>query len=281
MKKVIVAGGILTAVLGAAVGLFAFRASAQERGRAIVSAPFLPLEGLGSSIGVSVRDTDADESRRAGTNGVVVLDVREGTPAGRAGLRKGDVIVEFDGERARSARQLTRLVRETAPGRAVKVTVVRDSSRQSIDITPEARGSAALQLPDVVTNIRPRLRGIQPNFSFDFLTPDGLLSPRRLGVTVTPLSDQLATFFGVKAGALVSEVAAGSPAEAVGIKAGDVITSINGHAVSSTNDVAREVRAAGVGSVEIRVTRDRREMTMTPKLSDPSRPPAVVGGRPI
>jgi serine protease Do len=278
MRKTIVAGGVLAAVALVAGVVVALAPSA---GAQQVARPFLITEGLGSSIGVAVRDSDADEAKKAGTNGVVVQEVREGTPAARAGVRTGDLIVDFDGERARSASQLTRVVRETAPGRAVKMTIVRDSSRQTLDITPEARGADSIA-SNIVANFRtlPNVDG--RNFAFDYLTSDNPFSRQRFGVTVTQLTDQLATYFGVKQGVLVSDVTSGSPASAAGVKAGDIITAINSRAVSTADDVVREVRAAAPGSsVEVRVMRDRKELTLTAKLPEPSRPPAVYSGRTI
>lgn len=284
MKKGVLAAGIALVLVGVVLAL-------TPRVRAQGPAPFarapwaLTLEGLGSSIGATVRDSDTEETRRAGTTGVVVREVREGTPAARAGLREGDIIVEFDGERARSARQFTRLVRETAAGRVVKITVVRDSARQTLDITPEARGPADLgSLPDVASDVQRRFRFAPRDFAFDFKFPElgaGPFSPTRLGVTVTPLTRQLADYFGVEQGVLVSEVEDDSPAKAAGIKAGDVITTINARAVATSADVLREMRAAGPGtSVEVRAMRDRREVTMTVKLPELRRP-VDVAGRPV
>lgn len=279
MRKMIVAGGILAAVALVAGVVVALAPSAVAQQRRF--SPFLITEGPGSSIGIAVRDSDAGEAKKAGTNGVVVQEVREGTPAARAGVRTGDLIVDFDGERARSASQLTRVVRETAPGRAVKMTIVRDASRQTLDITPEARGADSIA-SNIVADIR-TVPGVDGrDFAFDYLTGDNPFSRQRLGVTVTQLTDQLATYFGVKQGVLVSDVTSGSPASAAGVKAGDIITTINGRAVSTADDVVREVRAAAPGSgVEVRVMRDRKEVTLTPKLPEPSRPPTVFGGRTI
>ena len=269
MRKIAVASGVLAVLV--AVAVLAPRIVARQR------PDLLTLEGLGSSIGVSVRDVDADESRK-GTTGVVVQNVRAGTPAARAGLRDGDIVVELDGERARSVQQFTRLVRETAPGRAVKVIVVRGGSRQTLDITPEARGAVDIRLPGIATRIE-RDFALPPDGPFDLFR--GPFSQQRLGVTVTALSDQLAAYFGVKQGALVSEVQSGSSAETAGLKAGDVITTINGQAVSTPEDVVRGIRNPEPGSsVEVRVTRDRREVTLRAKLPEPAKP-GLVGGRPV
>ena len=137
MKKVVVSG-LLLATLVAVAYLLTPAAAAQQRDRVppALGAWNLALEGPGSSIGVTVRDQPGDAS------GVVIDGVREGTPATRAGLQKGDVVVEFDGERARSAQQFTRLVRETAPGRSVKMTVVRDDDRDGRSISRQKRATA-------------------------------------------------------------------------------------------------------------------------------------------
>src|SRR5207245_9832621 len=76
------------------------------------------------------------EKGGAPAGGAVVEDIRADSPAEKAGLKRADVIVEFDGERVRSARQFTRLVQETGPGRTVKATVVRDGQRKDVELTP-------------------------------------------------------------------------------------------------------------------------------------------------
>lgn len=267
MRKVIF-GGLGLVALAAVAFMMTQGVSAQQQDRWPVSpvAPFLSLEGPGSSIGVTVSD-------QAGTVGVLIESVREGTPATRAGLQKGDVVVEYDGEPARSARQFTRLVRETAPGRPVKMTVLRGGSKRTMDITPEARDSVTLQQFPRVTGDAFRYEPRDFNFNFDvpgFIGESVYGSPRRLGVTVAPLSDQLAAYFGVKDGVLVSEVLENTAAASAGVRAGDVITAANGRGVQSSTDLMREVREAEPGStIELRVTRDRKETTM--KVTLPQR----------
>ena len=278
MKKVVI-GGVALVALVASAFVVAPRTAAQQRGRIvppIAPAPFLPLEGPGSSIGVSVRDQLPAEAV-----GVLIESVMEGTPATRAGLQKGDIVVEFDGERTRSARQFTRLVRETPPGRAVKVTVVRGGSRRTIDITPEARGSVALEsFPRVTVDIDRALRAIPRDFNFNFEGFRGEGPFGRLGVMVAPLSNQLASYFGVKDGVLISEVLVNTPAAAGGLKAGDVVTALNGRAVASPSDLTREVREAQPGSsIDLRLMRDRKEITV--KVTIPERRPVTIGTRPV
>jgi serine protease Do len=227
----------------------------------------LPLQGPGSSIGISVRDLTADEVSKAKlpqAAGALVSAVADNSPALKAGLRNGDVIVEFDGERVRSARHLTRLVQETPPGRTVKTTVVRSDSRQTLDITPESRGRFGAGLPEIQREVERSLRNMPRGFSFEVNPPDGVPGRRgRLGAVLTPLSDQLASYFGVKEGVLVSAVEDNSPAMQAGLKAGDVIRAINGRTVRDPSDVASELRSVQPGaSVDVRVTRDRTELTL-------------------
>jgi serine protease Do len=272
MKKVVI-GGLALVMLAAVAFALAPGAAAQRRDRGQLP-DVLALEGPGSSIGVTVRDQSGAAA------GVLIESVREGTPATRAGLQKGDVVVEFDGEAARSARQFTRLVRETAPGRAVKMTVLRDGARRTVDITPESRDSITLQQFPGITG--DALRALPRDFNFrfdpqDFWGESFLGSPRRMGVSVVPLSDQLAAYFGVKEGVLVSEVTSGTPAATAGIQAGDVITAVNGRNVLSSNDLMREVREAEPGStLEIRLTRNRKETAV--KVTLPQRRQAPAAG---
>jgi serine protease Do len=265
MRKAIFAGGIIAAVI-AVVVVYATRLDAQDRNRLTFQRSFLPLVGPGSAIGVTVRDSDS---------GVVIQDVKGDGPASRAGVKEGDVVTEFDGERARSAAQFRRLVKETAPGKTVKMAVLRNGTQTTMDIAPETRDSDDIRFPNLTHDVDRHLQVLPRDFNFDFDLAEPWLSfysPRRLGVTITPLSDQLAAYFGVNQGVLVSEVVAGSAAEAAGLKAGDVITAVKGQAVSSSDDVVRELRQAGSGSsIEMRVVRDRKELTVSAKMPERTR----------
>jgi serine protease Do len=275
MNKAIFAGGVMAALISAGL-VYATRVDAQDRNRPNFQGAFLPLVGPGSSIGVTVRDADS---------GVVVQEVRADSPASRAGVKEGDVVAEFDGDRTRSAAQFTRLVRETAPGKTVKMAVLRNGMPTTLDIAPEARDSDDIRFPNLTRDIDRNLQALPRDFNFDFNLVEPWLSvysPRRLGMTVTPLSDQLATYFGVKQGVLVSEVTAGSAAEAAGLKAGDVITTVKGQAVSSSDDLVRELREGESGtSVEMRIMRDRKELTVSAKIPERTRTFARRGGRAI
>jgi serine protease Do len=237
------------------------------------------LDGRGSQIGVVVSDPEGP----AAGGGVRVDGVDEDSPAARAGVKEGDVVVEFDGERVRSARQLTRLVQETPEGRTVKMTVTRGAARQTLDITPEAAAAAAWNFrvePELRGEIERGLRGWRersdrggPMFDFRFDGVPGMGATRgRLGVQVETLSDQLADYFGVKGGGvLVSSVTADSPAQKAGLKAGDVITAVNGTAVRDAGELVEELGQRGDGrEVRLDVVRDKKSTTVTATLERPA-----------
>ena len=291
-----VAIGVVALAVVAAAVIVAPVAGAQQRGiarlaqaaqdRVLTIAPQIQmLTSGGPQIGVTIKDG-------AKGDGAEVTDVRSGSPASKAGFRSGDVIVEFDGERVRSAAQLTRLVRETPAGRTVKVGVTRDGKRVDLSVAPEDRPGALEQnlsemenrlqrLPESAPNVVPRFEWRSEPFTVEpfgqFVWPGGT----RLGVTVENLTDQLAGYFGAKEGVLVTEVTESSAAAKAGLKAGDVITAIGGKPVRDSSELARAVRDWKEGTdVAIGIVRDRKPQTLTARLeaANPARRIAVRRG---
>jgi serine protease Do len=233
--------------------------------------PFPLFAGPGAQIGVTVRDAEpADQGRQQPQAGVIIDDVRRDSPAEKAGLKRGDVVVEFDGERVRSAQQFARLVRESLPGRAVNATVVRKGRRTVVSVVPTAdRPPDVFIEPDRFRDLAEGFR----NFNFDNFGYRGFGARGRLGVTVEELTPQLADYFGAKEGVLVSAVATGSAAERAGLKAGDVITKVGSTTVRSRADLTRALRDVGDdGDVEIGIVRDKKETTVKATLESPRGP---------
>lgn len=269
--------GLTLAVGGAVSVITAQDVRVAPRGRGDV----FMLDGRGAQLGVRVSDVDV----KAATGGVRVDEVNEDSPAGKAGLREGDVVVEYDGERVRSARQFTRLVQETPDGRTVKIAVLRNGQKQTVDATPEAGRNAwnfEIDGDQIRREIERGLRDFQREpfeFRFDdrgprrfeYRLPERVMplmgSRGRLGVNVQSLTPELEEYFGVSnGGALVSSVAPDSAAAKAGLKAGDVITSINSDRVSDSGDLMRELSDA-TGDVTIVVVRDKNELTLRATLT--------------
>ncbi len=285
------AGVMAPVVLGESREAEARARTGQDRLLSIAGSDGQMLTAGGPQIGVTVRNPAKGE-------GAEVTEVRADSPAAKAGFRTGDLIVEFDGERVRSVAQLTRLVRETPAGRAVRAAVMRDGKRVGLSVAPEERAGA---LEDQLRTLDERLRGLRERGGvFELLPPDGgratvvppgrLQAPLgsllwlggvgRLGVTVEELTGQLASYFGAKDGVLVTEVAAGTPAEKAGLKAGDVITSVNDKPVTSGSDLVRLVREAGDGAeIAIGIVRDRKPQRLQAKLGEAAQPRRGVVAR--
>ncbi len=237
------------------------------------------LAGSGAYLGVRIRDVDAERADEAGLDsehGVYVDEVTEDGPAAEAGLEAGDVLVAWNGERLESVAQLQRLIRETPPGRTVELTVVREGGRRSVSVELGDRADAARELR-VFTMPREReaLRGrVREDMRDRLVAPAqvhvGILGARpRLGVSIQSLGEQLAEYFGVEDGALVVSVNEDSPAEAAGMRAGDVIIAIDGGDVDDPGDVGRLLYDRDAGPVEVRVMRDGSERTLTVELEEP------------
>jgi serine protease Do len=242
-------------------------------------------QGPGSQIGMSVSDVEVTNASGT-TRGAVVIDVRPDSPASAAGLRAKDIVVEFDGEAVRSARQLARLVQETPPGRQVAATVIRDGQRQQISVTPTEGAGPRVFMPDGQAartfeldraQLEERLRTLREQI--ERMPIPGAPGAPRLGVTVQELTPELAAYFGAKEGALVSSVADDSPGARAGLRVGDVITAAGGQPVRSSADLSRAVRTA-TGSVALAVVRDKQTLTITVTLDRPT-PRGPRAGQPI
>jgi serine protease Do len=283
-RKVLIIG-LLVLSVAAGAALLAPAVMGQARERAREGRPFsfqLPFEG-GSRIGASVRDVqDEDVSREKleSSSGAVVERLDTEGPAGRAGLRAGDVVVELDGERVRSALHLTRLVRETPEGRQVPMVVVRQGSRTTLNVTPV--GPRAMGPDDRVWREPMReLEDLGRNLDLESLMGWGG-SRGRLGIDVQPLTPQLAAYFGVTDGLLVANVVENSPAARAGFKAGDVILSVNGTTVATRGELVRALRGAGDATdTSIEYSRQGQRTTAKVTLERPEERPRVARPRGI
>lgn len=228
------------------------------------------FSNAGPEIGISVRDVTSDDGATAPRGGAVVESVRGDSPAAKAGIQAGDVILTYDAESVRSARQLARLIDETPEDRAVSVSVTRDGKRLDLSVTPQSRRPwgdvteftrpTPFSNPDLNLLVRPRRGNVLP----------GIVMPmagRRLGIQTQELTSQLGQYFGAADGVLVTSVEENTPAQTAGLKAGDVITKIDGQAVDDTAALRRRL-ASATGTVELTVVRDKKEQTLSVRLTE-------------
>ena len=228
------------------------------------------VQNAGSSfLGVGVSEVDTERAKALNLKeerGVEVKNVDEDSPAAKAGVKVGDVVLEYNGQRVEGTEQFVRFVRETPVGRQVKLLISRNGASQTLTASIGSRPSNMVFVGgDDFTFKMPEIR--IPDM------PRALTSwqSRSLGVESESLSSQLAEFFGVKEGVLVRSVIKGTAAEKAGLKAGDVITRIGDRKVSSPKDIPNALRSVSAGKVfPVTVTRDRKEMTLNATIEEKS-----------
>lgn len=248
----------------------------------------------GSFLGVHAEDISRENMGRYNmreVRGTGITNVVKDSPAEKAGLRKDDVILKFDGESVTSVRKLNRLVSEVAPDQTARLTISRGGSEQEVAVTIGKR-------KDAMTNIQgfghlgeswkglEGLKGMGPGAQVWKWEGDGdeghvwaFGNSRRIGVSTTTLTKQLADYFGIAdgKGVLVTSVAEDGAAAKAGIKAGDVITAVDGEKVEDSGDLARGINKKKDGDVTLTVVRNKnqRNVTLTPKQV--SSPMAIPG----
>ena len=236
----------------------------------------------GSSwLGVETHEVTADKAKEmklSAERGVLLGKIVPDSPAAKAGLKENDVVTEINGQRVEGAAQFRRIIHEIPSGRSIQLTVWRDGRSQTVSATlgkaEERRhgfkmisptpGAFAFRMPEIpeipsMDWSGDMLRGAQP----------------RLGIDAEDLSGQLGTFFGAPEGEgiLVRDVNSGSPAEKAGVKAGDVITSLNGERIRSVGELREKLSAKRDDkdrTVKLGVLRNKSAISLSVGLPEPA-----------
>jgi serine protease Do len=165
--------------------------------------------------------------------GALVSSVTDGSPAAKAGLQPGDVILEYNGERVARADRLPGAVAATAAGREVPLAVMRDgkSMRLTVKVGEQPESREAASEPAKV--------------------------PATLGLAVEPVTPRLAREMGLRDehGVIVRDVEADSPAAEAGLRAGDVIVEVNRQPVRSAADMRRQIERGAKGTPMVMLVR--------------------------
>jgi serine protease Do len=198
-------------------------------------------------LGVSIQPLTPELAKSfgiTGTQGALIATVTEDSPAGKAGLKEGDVIVTFDGKPVEGPRALPTLVANTPVGRGVPVGIVRDGSRQTVTVTV---GNLADSREARATPGAPAEKGRESG------------ATEKLGLALQELTPELAKQLGVQSdkGVVVTEVKPDSPAAQAGLAPGDVIREVNRTPVQGLQDVERGLaRGQDPAQVLLRVERE-------------------------
>ncbi len=195
-------------------------------------------------IGASVQKVTPEIADSLGlkqARGALVADVVKGGPAERAGLRRGDIIVEFDRKEIKDSADLPSQVARVAPGMSVPIKVLRDGTEMTL----------------------PLIVGEMKESEIIASTQEG-----DLGLTVQPVTPQLAENLGLERaeGLVISAVKRGSAAEEAGLRSGDVITEINRQPIKNLADYNRELtRSEKAKSVLLLVRRGQSSLFLALK----------------
>jgi serine protease Do len=183
-------------------------------------------------LGVSIQPVSSDLAASLGlkqVRGVLVNSVSPGGPGEKAGLKPGDVIIQFNGSDVNDPNTLRNEVATTKPGTTVTLTIIRNGAQQQVqatvaELTPEAARSGAGQ-------------GGQSG-----------QSPDKLGITVSPLTPDTARELNLPSttqGLAIESVDPSGPAAAAGLQSGDVIQEVNRQQVRTVQDLEKAVAASG------------------------------------
>jgi serine protease Do len=178
-------------------------------------------------LGVSIQSISPDlraALKLEDGKGALVADVVSGGPADKAGVKRGDVIVSFEGKPVQDSHDLPAMVAATPVGSEVAVVVLRDGKEKQLSakvakLEPEEAASGETQQP----------------------------AQGKWGLQLHDLTPQVAKQLGIKAekGVVIVGVQPGSPAERAAIQQGDIIVEVNRKAVESAREVKEEVARAG------------------------------------
>ena len=181
-------------------------------------------------IGVAIQTVTPDLAQSfglTGEKGALVSEAVKDGPADKAGVKSGDIILEFDGKTIHEMTALPRMVAATPIGKKAGVKVLRDGKEMVLTVTvdrlkeKEGEGETAAQVPD------------------------------KLGMSVNELNGELAAHMGIAEtkGVIVVDVKPDSIAEEAGIAKGDIVKEINGMKIGTVGDYEKAVAARKKGGV--------------------------------
>jgi serine protease Do len=183
-------------------------------------------------LGISMNDVTPENAgffNLSDATGAIVSDVSSDSPAGKAGLKSGDVLREIDGKKIANGGQLQVVVSQLSPGANINVGILRDGKPQTVKV----------QVGEFHANTQTAGNN----------NPD-THKGGKIGVAVNDLSPEMRDQLNVPtqvSGAAIQSVRPASPAEDAGLSPGDIIVEVNRHKVQSAENFVSEVRSTPAG----------------------------------
>ncbi|MEE9613964.1 MAG: DegQ family serine endoprotease [Thermodesulfobacteriota bacterium] len=206
-------------------------------------------------IGVTVQEVTRDIAEAFGLEeptGALISSVVPDDPADKAGIKSGDILVEFDDKEVAGMNDLPRLVAAVPPGKEVRVKVIRDGKEKKLTLT--------------VAKKRDDGKGHEAAEEESESVPE-----KKIGLTVQPIPVEMAEGLGIEdiEGVLVTAVNPDSPAGNAGLKRGDIIKAINKKPVRGIAEYRKEIKAAVEGDLILFfVMRGKNTIFVTVKLAE-------------
>ncbi|MGB9711145.1 MAG: DegQ family serine endoprotease [Thermodesulfovibrio sp.] len=201
-------------------------------------------------IGIMVQDLTAELAERFNLKeayGVIITDVTKNSPAYKAGLRRGDIILEYDGKQITESAILRNLVAQSKIGSIVNLKIFRDSQIYTLPVTIAQIPSEQIQ----DTKILKKSTG-KPENPFK-------------GLSVIDLDPSMAKQIGVDLedrGVVVYKIEPGSPAETTGLRKGDLIMEIERQRIVSASDFQKAIRRISRPDVLVLINRGGKKFYM-------------------
>ncbi len=209
-------------------------------------------------IGVSIQDITSELAKAMklkSDEGALVNEVHHDSPAEKAGIQEKDVVIEFDGRKIYDSDDLVKAVKKTKVGTKVKVALLRNNERKTVEVTV---GETPRRIARLFSGA-PRV----PLFA--------LGTTKNSGIQARELNEQLAEYFQAPdaQGVYVEWVEKGSTAEKAGMKAGDVFVSVNRKKIRSLRNLWRALDYFDPGeAVEVEVLRKGSPETLTLEVEE-------------
>jgi len=254
------------------------------------------LPGRGGYLGLSLR-----EDTKSNEGGALVERVVTDSPAAKAGVKKGDVIVGFGGDIVRGPAKVTEKLRAAKPGDKVSLDVRRDGKTQKLTVELGQRTPMAwsIRSGDFAPLSEDQQRALEESLGqLDEKLPDlekriskmKLYAPGRhgfmvfgrskplLGIEMVETTAELREAMGGSkdAGVLVGKVIAGTAAEKAGVRVGDLILSVDGEKVSDAGELGEAINKREGKTVDLEIARDKKTThvrAVLPKIDEPEDEP--------
>jgi Do/DeqQ family serine protease len=204
-----------------------------------------------AQLGVTVQQVNSDMAESLGlkkTGGAIISSVTPGSAADRAGLKQGDVIESFNGQPLHDFNSLRNRVAEAGPGSPAELVIVRDGAEKKVSVKLDEANPEKLARNDGRAE------------------PDGADDKTALGVSVAPLTPELAEQFKAPKdahGLLVQGVNPDGRAASAGIQQGDIIQSVNRQSVKTVEDLRSALKGSGDKPLLVLINRQGNNVFVT------------------